>query len=263
MFINKRGRKTLWISLLYRLKFLLVPAAYIYRKIIIRQVKIIAVVGSFGKTTTTRAIASALSLPVQKHRGNNVLFYLAMGILSVPPWAKYRVFEVGINKKGQMAKNANILCPDIVVVTSIGSEHGSSLGSLNNTREEKAMMVRKVPINGLVILNGDDPHVLKMKSYTKAPLITYGYRDDNDLIISMIKTELGGGTSFSLKTKNGTYNIESKLYGKAIGGSLAVAFELARGLGFEVNNIIHRLSKLKPYNERLELVKTNSGIFIY
>ena len=105
------GRKRLWNSILYRLGPVIIPSARFYRRTLIRRVKIIAVIGSFGKTTTTRAVAAAIDCSPEKYQGFNNNVLLAVGILSIPPWANYWVLEVGISKKGQMANNTSLLRP--------------------------------------------------------------------------------------------------------------------------------------------------------
>ena len=56
-----------------------------------------------------------------------------------------------------MEQYARLVRPDVTVVTSIGSEHHGSLGSLEVTREEKARMISAMPASGIAVLNGDDP----------------------------------------------------------------------------------------------------------
>ena len=46
---------------------IMLPAAGLYRRIVLRRTRVVAVVGSFGKTTTRRIIAAALADP--HHRG--------------------------------------------------------------------------------------------------------------------------------------------------------------------------------------------------
>jgi UDP-N-acetylmuramoyl-tripeptide--D-alanyl-D-alanine ligase len=56
-----------------------------------------------------------------------------------------------------------LLRPNLTVVTSIGSEHHGSLGSLEVTRAEKVRMIAAMPASGITVLNGDDPNVLWMR----------------------------------------------------------------------------------------------------
>lgn len=262
MIITKKGRKRLNDSALHRLRFLILPIAFLYRKTIIRHVKVIAVVGSFGKTTTTRVIAATIGISPEKFSGNNNGVFLATGLLSIPPWAKNSVIEVGISKKGEMARNARLIKPDIVVVTSIGSEHNTSLGDLNNTREEKAEMVRALPKDGLAVLNGDDQHVEKMSLYTKAHVITHGYADTNDLRAKFIRANPAEGTAFSIKEGEGSYEISTPLFGKAAIRSIMAALIIAGKLGIDKKLAIKRMNSLSPALERNELIKIPIGAYV-
>jgi len=152
-FFSNPGRRRIKKSVIYRLRSLIIPLAVMYRRYMLRRVIIIAVIGSHGKTTTTRAIAVALGLPAKMQWASSY-FFLAPILLGIPPWAHFRVLEVGVERKGQMAKNAILVQPDIVVVTGIGSDHITSMGNLDTTREEKAMMIRPLPEAGHVFLNG-------------------------------------------------------------------------------------------------------------
>ena len=62
---------------------------------------------------------------------------VAMAVLRIRPSQRHAVIEVGIGGRGQMEQYARLLRPDLTVVTSIGSEHHGSLGSLEVTRAEK------------------------------------------------------------------------------------------------------------------------------
>ena len=67
----------------------------------------------------------------------------ALALLSLGPGAKAVIAEVGIGALGQMAQYARMFQPDVVVVTSIGSEHGRSLGTLQGTAAEKPRCSRR------------------------------------------------------------------------------------------------------------------------
>lgn len=262
LIFSKDGRRRIWNSILYRLKFIIIPVADIYRRTVIRRVKIIAVVGSFGKTTTTRAIATALGLNPDIHQGQNNGVFLAALLLSILPWARFQVIEVGIHKKGLMTNYAALIRPDIVAVTCIGSEHNSSLGDLIQTREEKAQMVRALPKNSLAVLNGDDPNVKIMSSYTEARTITHGYEDDNEFQARFISTDLADGTHFSIKAGNKNHELSVKLFGRAMIRSIMAALIIARELGVDESDAIRRLTNLSPVSERLMVMQTPSGASI-
>lgn len=96
-----------------------------------RRVRVVAVVGSLGKTTTSRVVDAALGLPVHAGTECNAFSYIAMALLGVRPRDNHAVIEVGIARKGHMRTYAKTIRPDITVVTSIASEHHRSLGDLS------------------------------------------------------------------------------------------------------------------------------------
>src|SRR5262245_7654739 len=64
---------------------LLAGAAAIYRRTITRRVRVIAVVGSFGKTTTTRAVSTAIGQRLDRQRNGTAGSGLAGALLRVTP----------------------------------------------------------------------------------------------------------------------------------------------------------------------------------
>ena len=109
------------------------------------RTRVVAVVGSFGKTTTTSVVMAALG--ARRHQGVNANSGASIpwAILRTRPWHWHAVLEVGIRRQGQMAQRARIVQPNVVVVTGIGSEHNRSLRTLEVTRHEKAEMIRPLP----------------------------------------------------------------------------------------------------------------------
>jgi UDP-N-acetylmuramyl pentapeptide synthase len=82
-----------------------------HRRTLSRGTRLLAVVGSFGKTTTTRAVAAAVG---DRHPsfGPNNHSYLARAVLGIRPGRPHAVVEVGIAAPGQMAPYAAMLRPD-------------------------------------------------------------------------------------------------------------------------------------------------------
>src|SRR5690242_15568108 len=108
---------------------LLAPLASGYRRTLAQRVRVVAVVGSLGKTTTARAVRAALDRPLGQPSRLNAGSGLAEATLRLRPTDRHSVIEAGIDGPGQMTGFARLLQPNLVVVTSIGSEHHRSLGS--------------------------------------------------------------------------------------------------------------------------------------
>ncbi len=237
------------------------PLTHLYRRTVLRRTRFIAVVGSFGKTTTTRAIACALGQPV-RHVGWNAGVFVATALFGVRPWWRHAVVEVGISRPGMMEGYARLVRPDIVVVTGIGSEHGTSLGSLDNTREEKAAMVRALPRSGVALLNADDPHALLMRNATDARIVTYGFAEEAHVRASDVRCDVHTGMLFALHAGGEEHTAATPLVGQPMAYPVLAAVAVAREAGIDVPTALKRLAELPPMPERLELVATPTGAFL-
>jgi len=233
--------------------------AGLYRKIVVRKTRIAAVVGSFGKTTTTRALCAALGLPGPAHDNWNAGVHLAATVLSIRPRSHCAVIEVGINGKGQMERCASLLRPSITVVTSIGSEHVRSFGTLEVTRAEKAKMVAALPATGYAILNGDDPNVLWMRDHTAASVVTYGLREANQVRASDVVEDEIGGVRFKLHVDGQAHEVRSRLIGRHMIYPLLAAVAASRVEGRNIGQVLAALARLDPTWNRLQPIQHRCG----
>lgn len=136
-----RGYHSLWPVLM--------RAALLYRKTVTRRTRVVAVVGSFGKSTAACCLAAALGRDVDKLSQRNAGSFVARAVLGIRPGQEHAVVEVGVMRPGQMGPYARMIRPDVTVVTSVGSEHNRSFPTLEVTRSEKADMVRALRNGGI------------------------------------------------------------------------------------------------------------------
>jgi UDP-N-acetylmuramoyl-tripeptide--D-alanyl-D-alanine ligase len=234
-----------------------------YRGTVVRSTRIVAVVGSFGKSTTTNAVTTALGripYPGTQRSGSS---FLARNLLCIRPGDRHAVLEVGITGPNEMALFAHMVQPNITVVTSIGSEHNTSLGTLEMTREEKAEMVRIVPSSGLVVLNGDDPNVRWMRGQTQAKVVTYGFENTNDLWAGDVSLEdWPNGTRFTLHAGGETRDLRIRLIGRPMVYPILAAVAVALAEGFTLNQVQPGLEALAAIPGRLEPVRLPNGAII-
>ncbi len=231
-----------------------------YRRTVARRAHVIAVVGSFGKTTTARTVSVALGLPL-KGAGNS-FSSISRGMRRIRPSQRHAVFEVGIAKPGQMAPYARLLRPDLTVVTSIGTEHYRSFGSLEAIREEKAEMVRALPETGTAILNGDDEHVRWMAGETRARVVTYGFAPESDVRGADFTLSWPDGASFSITTGGETRLFRSRLTGVTMAYPFLAAVAVATVEGLDLDAVWPALEALEPTAGRLEPVQLPSGAIV-
>ncbi len=100
----------------------------------------IGITGSNGKTTTKEMVASVLRRHAETYasQGNfNSEIGLPLSVLDLGRSEQYGVFEMAMNRRGEMELLADILRPDVALITNIGRAHIGLLGSVAKIAEEK------------------------------------------------------------------------------------------------------------------------------
>ena len=126
------------------------------------DIKVVAVTGSNGKTTTRDMIACVLSSKYKVYstaKNFNNEIGLPKSVLELDDSYDIAVLEMGMNHFGEIRRLTNIAKPDVAVITNIGMAHIGNLGSQENILKAKLEILEGLSQDGLLILNGDDPYL--------------------------------------------------------------------------------------------------------
>ena len=135
------------------------------------DVRVVAVTGSVGKTTTKDFIASvaAIDFKTYKTQGNhNNELGLSMTIFGMDPEDRVAVLEMGMSAFGEIERMSHIARPDIAVITNIGTAHLAYLGSRENITRAKMEIAAGMTSEGILLLNADEP-LLYARANTTVP----------------------------------------------------------------------------------------------
>jgi UDP-N-acetylmuramyl pentapeptide synthase len=256
------GRVHVRQGIAYRSWPLLSVLARLHRRTLARKTRVIAVSGSFGKSTTTRAITAALDLPEHDAMLFNAWFWIAYAVLRIRPGQHRAVIEVGISKPGQMKAYARTVKPDVAVITSIGSEHHRSLGTLEVTRAEKSWMLQVLPASGIAVLNGDDPNVMWMREKTRARVVTFGFGAACDVRADEVRLDWPRGTRVRLTAFGQERDVTVRLLGRHMIYPVLAALAVAHLEGFALDRVLPRLCDLAPTRGRMEPVLLPNGVTV-
>lgn len=111
--------------------------------------RVVAVVGTNGKTSTKELLRAALGASRLVHAtvGNyNNLVGVPLTLFALPDAADVAVIEMGTNSPGEVAALREIVEADIVVVTSIAEEHLEGLGDLAGVLREEVSACEGVAV---------------------------------------------------------------------------------------------------------------------
>ena len=162
-----------------------------------KKLKVFAITGSNGKTSTKDLLAACLGAKykVVKTQGNfNNEIGLPKTLLSIQPDTDIAVVEMGMRGLGQIAELCQIAEPDSGLITNVGETHMELLGSMENIGKAKSEIVVDLPQSGFAVLNGDNEYVVKAAALTKAKVVYFGLGANCDYRGSEIVTSAMGTT---------------------------------------------------------------------
>lgn len=132
-----------------------------YHRSRISKLKVVAITGSNGKTTTKEILAAILldwkgdSILVTEGNYNSDIG-LPLTLLSLRIHHEISVLEMGMNKRGEIALLAEIARPGIGLVTNIGSAHVGKLGSVEALAAEKRDIFSTAGPSSVAIINENE-----------------------------------------------------------------------------------------------------------
>lgn len=262
MLASPGGRTQVMGGLLFRSWPLVSRLAALYRRTVVRRTRIVVVVGSFGKSTTTRAVAAALRVPEHAAMLNNAFTAVALALLRVGRSQPRAVIEVGIAERGQMARYARMIRPDVAVVTSVGSEHAPKIGTLDDIRDEKSRMVRALPAAGVAVLNGDDPRVMWMAGETHARVVTYGFGAACDVRASDLRLDWPDGSRFRVSVFGRERDVAVRFVGRHMMYPALAAIAVSQIEGLDLDETLTLLQSAPPAPGRMQPFALAGGVIL-
>ncbi len=159
------------------LKALQTIASYV---LLSTKAKVIAITGSVGKTTTKELIAGMLAtnyrvLKSEKNYNNEI--GLPMTLLRLTPQDEIVVLEMAMRGPGQIRRLTEIAPPDIAVLTGIHPVHLEFFPSMEALAEAKKEILMGTKADGIAVLNGDDPWVMKIAVDWPGQKIHFGFSE--------------------------------------------------------------------------------------
>ena len=220
----------------------------------------IGIAGTHGQTTTTSMIAlcfieASLDPTIQ------------VGAILKEINANYRVGNSPyfILEACEYVESFLKFSPKSSVVLNIDNDHLDFFENFENIKIAFERYVNILPHDGLLVINGDDPHCLGLRNSTNAKVVTYGI--DNvkaNFIAKNISFDANGFPKFDVYHNN-TYYSEIKL---SIPGEHNVLNALAcialcSGYGISKYDIKNALVKFAGATRRFELVGSINNITVY
>lgn len=209
------------------------------------NVPVIALTGSFGKTSQREMIYSVLKeeFNVLSTKGNyNNHIGMPLTLVNYND-EDVILLELGTNHKGEIAFLRDICLPTITLVTNVGTAHIGNFKKIKNTLKEKISIVKG---SNYFLRNMDDELLKKVK--VKGPkVIDYGINDEN---ISNIVYGTKNRYAALIDSKKYKININSDI-DYLINYSIC-AMKIGLLLNMDIKNIVKGISRFKCAPSRME-----------
>ncbi len=228
------------------------------------DLKVIAITGSYGKTSTKFMIRDLLKerFSVCSTPGS---YNTPMGICKVinndlQASHQILILEMGARYEGNIQELCDIAKPDISVVTNVGVAHLETFGSQDIIAQEKGTLVDNLGSGDVAVLNADDPRVSKMGSdRSEIKRIMVGLRN-GEIRANDIQYNTSGMT-FNVTLGDETEAFQTKLLGAHNAQNLLLAVGVGHHFGLRLKTMAIAARKIEPVEHRLEL-KQNGELTI-
>ncbi len=222
----------------------------------------IAVTGSTGKTTTRDMIKCILGMKYKTYsnEGNfNNHIGVPLTILSIDEDAEMGVFEMGMDKFGEIHALVDIVRPDTGVITNIGVSHIENLGSREGIFKAKMEITDYFDEKNTLVVYEDDEYLNRDRIDGNYRLITAGRNGRCDFIVSHLEDRGIDGIRFMLEHDEEAQMFELPVPGAHNAYNAAVAAAAASLEGITLKEAEQALRNLELTDKRLT-VRTNDGI---
>lgn len=236
--------------------------AHNYRKRF-ADLKVVAVTGSAGKTTTKDLIYSVLSQKYNclKTEGNyNNHIGLPLTLLRLTADQEFAILEMGMSALGEIELLAKIAKPDFGIVTNVAAAHLKQLGSLENIARAKKELIDQLKESETAILNYDNQYTRNMGETTAAEVIYFGFETGADLqTVDYYFDKKKESLNFKVEYGDEVYNFKFNKAGKHNVYNAMAAIILAFKLNLRVSEIQQGLLQTKFSSNRMEFIELNNG----
>src|ERR1700683_707864 len=182
--------------------------------------KVAAVAGSLGKTTTKEILAALIGSRYKVRKAAATLnneYGLPLTLLRLEDDHEAIVVELGMSRRGELARLAQLAQPDVAVIIRIAVEHLEFFKTLEEVAAAERELIENLPMRpgpggrseSIAVLNGADDHGVRFAHSAPGPVVWFSCErgiaapDHRTFRAENIDDHGIGGTSFDLLTVTG------------------------------------------------------------
>ncbi|CAN5118898.1 UDP-N-acetylmuramoyl-tripeptide--D-alanyl-D-alanine ligase [soil metagenome] len=229
------------------------------------SLRVVAVTGSNGKTTTKnmlRAVLEGEGDTVAPWGSFNNHVGAPISMLGVDLDTKFLVVEMGASAIGEIAQLISIVTPDVGIVLKVGLAHVGEFGGPDAVETAKSEMVTDLPPSAVAVLNADDPRVVRMAGKTSAEIVWFGLAGSADVRADDIEAT-ASGTAFTLVAAGEQRRVQLRILGEHHVMNALAAIAATRALGVPPERSVPRIEALaRAERWRMEVLERPDGVVV-
>lgn len=204
------------------------------------RVKVVAITGSTGKTSTKDLTAAALSgkFKVFKTKGNfNNEIGLPLMVFELDNSYDVAVLEMGMSNFGEIERLAKVARPDLAIITNIGVSHIENLKTRKNILKAKMEITKYFSKENILIVNNENDLLSSLLEDRDYKIFRVGFGKNVDLEAKYIVIK-EDSIEFSIEDNGlnnrfvipipGKHNVLNSLLALAAGKLLGVEYSLMK-----------------------------------
>lgn len=220
-----------------------------------RNVKVVGITGSVGKTSTKDMIYSVVATKYKtlKTLGNyNNHIGLPLTILRYQD-EDVMILEMGMNHLGEIEHLTHIAKPDIGAITNVGTAHIGELGSRENILKAKMEIVDGLGEHGILIINDDNDmlHTVQQKNFT---LLRVGKNEDCQLRVLNVDLRLEE-SYFDIEYQGQLYQVHVPVSGEHFVYNALIAIGVGLSLDIDMDLCIQGVEHFELTKNRMDMIE--------
>lgn len=228
-----------------------------------RDLTVIGVTGSYGKTTTKfilqRILSEKFNVVATPQSFNTPLGVVRTVRGDLKPQTQVFICEMGAKNVGDIKEICDIANPQYGIITSVGAQHLDTFRSIDNVYNTKFELACAVIKNGgEAFINGSSAEIAKRADKNAKGFRIYGMENSHEFFAENI-TYSRNGSTFDLVLSGERISVTTRLLGLHSVNDIVAAAALAYKLGVTPSQIRFAVSQLKPTEHRLELKSFRNG----
>jgi len=236
---------------------------------------VVAVVGSYGKTSTKHILAQLLqphvhTLPTRKS------FNTLMGVTRVinedlRPEHRVFIVEMDAYAQGEIAAMSDLVHPRLAIITAIGPQHMERFGTIDGIAAAMFEVAAALPADGtLILFTGDAPGaaLAERARADRRRVLTFALAGDGesaaaDVIASSITIDEQGATfRWCWDAEGLDRTVRIPLLGRHQVANVSAALAAVVTLGYPIDDAVNTAASLEQVEHRLELMTTSGPLTV-